>query len=137
MDTFQAQIHPPRETDIYIGILWSRIGSPLPETILSPDGSRYDHGTALEFEDALSEYQGSGKPGILLYRKTGAPTMSLADNSAVLDRLDQIEKLRTYIERWLIAEDGSYIGAFHNFDNPKHFETMIEIHLQKMVEKML
>ena len=136
-DTFQAQIHPPRETDIYIGILWSRIGSPLPESILRPDGTRYDSGTAFEFEDALLGYQESGKPEMLLYRKNGAPTMSLSDSSAVLERLDQIERLRTYIERWLIAEDGSYIGAFHNFDDPEQFEVMAEIHLRKMVEKLL
>ncbi|MEH6834600.1 response regulator [Falsihalocynthiibacter arcticus] len=136
-DTFQAQIHPPRETDIYIGILWSRIGSPLPESILRPDGTRYDSGTAFEFEDALLGYQESGKPEMLLYRKNGAPTMSLSDSSAVLERLDQIERLRTYIEKWLIAEDGSYIGAFHNFDDPEQFEVMAEIHLRKMVEKLL
>jgi CheY-like chemotaxis protein len=136
-DTFQAQIHPPRETDIYIGILWSRIGSPLPESILRRDGTRYDSGTAFEFEDALLGYQESGKPEMLLYRKNGAPTMSLSDSSAVLERLDQIERLRTYIEKWLIAEDGSYIGAFHNFDDPEQFEVMAEIHLRKMVEKLL
>ncbi len=136
-DTFQAQIHPPRETDIYIGILWSRIGSPLPETILRPDGTRYDSGTAFEFEDALLGYQETGKPEMLLYRKTGAPTMSLADNPAVLERLEQIDRLRSYIERWLIAEDGSFIGAFHNFDDPEQFEVMAEIHLRKMVEKIL
>jgi len=136
-DTFQAQIHPPRDTDIYIGILWSRIGSPLPESILRPDGTRYDSGTAFEFEDALQGYKENGKPGMLLYRKTGAPVMSLSDSSEVLERLDQIKRLQTYIERWLIAEDGSFIGAFHNFDEPEQFEVMAEIHLRKMVEKLL
>jgi hypothetical protein len=55
----------------------------------------------------------------------------------VLERLDQIKRLQTYIERWLIAEDGSFIGAFHNFDEPEQFEVMAEIHLRKMVEKLL
>ena len=104
---------------------------------MRPDGTRYDSGTAFEFEDALLGYQESGKPEILLYRKNGAPTMSLSDSSAILERLDQIERLRTYIERWLIAEDGSYIGAFHNFDDPEQLEVMAEIHLRKMVEKLL
>jgi len=136
-DTFQAQIHPPRDTDIYIGILWSRIGSPLPESILRPDGTRYDSGTAFEFEDALQGYKENGKPEMLLYRKTGAPVMSLSDGPAVLERLDQIKRLHAYIERWLIAEDGSFIGAFHNFDESEQFEVMTEIHLRKMVEKLL
>jgi CheY-like chemotaxis protein len=136
-DTFQAQIHPPRDTDIYIGILWSRIGSPLPESILRPDGTRYDSGTAFEFEDALLGYEENGKPEMLLYRKTGAPVMSLSDGSAVLERLDQIKRLQAYIERWLIADDGSFIGAFHNFNDSEQFEVMAEVHLRKMVEKLL
>ena len=136
-DTFQAQIHPPRDTDIYLGILWSRIGSPLPDSIVRPDGSRYDSGTAFEFEDALSGYRDTGRPEMLLYRKTGAPTMSLSDQAEVLERLDQIQKLQTYIENWLIADDGSYIGAFHNFSDVEQFQTMAELHLRKMVEKLL
>jgi len=136
-DTFQAQIHPPRETDIYIGILWSRIGSPLPETILRDDGSRYDSGTAFEFEDALMGFQKTGSPAILLYRKSGAPNISLEEKLVVLDRLDQIEKLKAYIDRWLIAEDGSYIGAFHMFDELSTFETMSEMHLRKLIENLL
>ena len=136
-DTFQAQIHPPRDTSIYIGILWSRIGSPLPESILREDGTRYDSGTAFEFEDALAGYKENGSPEMLLYRKSGAPTISLSDRSNVEDHLDQIELLKAYIERWLIAEDGSYIGAFHMFSDLEEFETMAEMHLRKLVERLL
>ena len=48
--TFQTQIDAPEETEILLGVLWSWIGSPLPESILRPDGTRYDSGTAFEFE---------------------------------------------------------------------------------------
>lgn len=136
-ETFQAQIHPPHETEIYIGILWSRIGSPLPETILRPDGTRYDSGTAFEFEDAMHGFLGTGEPEILLYRKEGVPTVSLESRELVMDRLDQIDRLQNYIERWLIGEDGSYIGAFHMFRTEDQFESMIEMHLRKLVEKKL
>jgi DNA-binding response OmpR family regulator len=136
-DTFQAQIHPPRETDIYFGILWSRIGSPLPKTILRKDGTRYDSGTAFEFEDALAGFNERGSPEMLLYRKSGAPTISLSDRAVVMDRLEQIDLLKAYIERWLIAEDGSYIGAFHMFSELEEFETMAEMHLRKLVERLL
>jgi DNA-binding response OmpR family regulator len=136
-DTFQAQIHPPRDTDIYIGILWSRIGSPLPDTILREDGTRYDSGTAFEFEDALAGYEKTGSPEMLLYRKSGAPSISLEDKVNVLDRLDQIDKLQTYIDQWLIGEDGSYIGAFHMFKELADFETMTEMHLRKLAERLL
>ncbi len=136
-DTFQAQIHPPRDSDIYIGILWSRIGSQLPETIVREDGSRYESGTAFEYEDALIGYEESGSPEMLLYRKSGAPTVTLDDKAVVMERLEQIERLQAYIERWLIAEDGSYIGAFHMFSELPEFEGMIESHLRKLVENIL
>ena len=136
-ETFQAQIHPPRETEIYIGILWSRIGSPLPDTILRPDGTRYDSGTAFEFVDAMHGFKATGEPEMMLYRKEGAPTVSLENKGMVMGRLDQIDKLQNYIDRWLIGDDGSYIGAFHMFGAEEQFDTMIEMHLRKLIEKKL
>jgi len=136
-ETFQAQIHPPSETEIYVGILWSRIGSPLPDTILRPDGTRYESGTAFEFEDALGGFKQQGSPEMLLYRKQGAPTLSLEDREVVLDRLDQIDKLSQYLDRWLIGDDGSYIGAFHMFETEEQLDTMLEMHLRKLVEARL
>ena len=136
-ETFQAQIHPPRQTDIYIGILWSRIGSPLPDTIRRPDGSVYDSGTAFEFEDALHGYRENGHPEMLLYRKSGAPLVSLADKHIVLDRIHQMERLQSYVDRFLIGDDGSYVAAFHNFDDGDDFERMIEMHLRKLIERIL
>ncbi len=136
-ETFQAQIHPPHETEIYVGILWSRIGSPLPDTILRPDGTRYESGTAFEFEDALGGFKKQSSPEMLLYRKQGAPTLSLEDRDVVLERLDQIDKLNQYLDRWLIGEDGSYIGAFHMFETEEQLDTMLEMHLRKLVEARL
>ena len=136
-ETFQAQIHPPRHTDIYIGILWSRIGSPLPESIRRPDGTIYDSGTAFEFEDALHGFRENGHPEMLLYRKTGAPMVSLEDKNMVMDRLHQMERLQSYVDRFFIGEDGSYVAAFHNFADEQSFESMIEMHLRKLVERNL
>ena len=136
-DTFQAQIHPPRETEIYLGILWSRIGSPLPDSIRREDGSVYESGTAFEFEDALAGHRANGKPEMLLYIKGGAPEVSLADREDVLARLREIERLDAYREKVLIGEDGSYVAAFHTFDQAEQFEKMVEMHLRKLVQKVL
>ena len=78
-ETFQTQIIEPHDTDIYIAILWSRIGSPLPKTMLRPDGTQYESGTAYEFEDAMSSMRADGSPQMLMYRKTSEPTVGLAD----------------------------------------------------------
>ena len=136
-ETFQAQIEAPHETDLYLGILWSRIGSPLPESILRPDGTRYDSGTAFEFEDAMNAYQKKGTPEMLLYRKLGAPTISLDQKDQVMERLKQMELLDQYINKWFIGEDGSYVGAFHNFETEEDFGNILETHLRKLVQKKL
>ena len=136
-ETFQAQIHPPRDADIYLGILWSRIGSPLPPTITREDGSFYESGTVFEFEDALAGHQTIGKPEMLLYLKSGFPDISLADRDAVMGRLDQIELLNDYRQRMLMGTDGTYAAAFHMFDNMDHFETMLDTHLRKLVMSIL
>ena len=135
--TFQAQIDPPEETEILLGILWSRIGSPLPDSILRPDGTRYDSGTAFEFESALAGHQKKGKPDILLYRKLGAPSVSLDDRKELAERLEQMDALDAYVKKQLMAEDGSYVAAFHTFETEEQFESILKTHLRKLVLKQL
>jgi CheY-like chemotaxis protein len=136
-ETFQAQIVEPSDTDIYVGVLWSRIGSPLPETIVRADGSQYESGTAYEFEDAMSAFRARGRPEMLMYRKTGSPLVPLDDREALMDRLDQRDGLQAYLDRWFRGADGSYIGAIHEFADPEDFEAMAHMHLQKLIDKWL
>ena len=136
-ETFQAQIHPPREADIYLGVLWSRIGSPLPPDICREDGTAYESGTVFEFEDALGGHQATGKPEMLLYLKSGFPEVSLEDRAAVLSRLEQIDLLNEYRERMLMGKDGTYAAAFHMFETLDQFETMLDIHLRKLVQSII
>ena len=136
-DTFQAQIEQPSEADIYVGILWSRIGSELPESVLRDDGTRYESGTVFEFEEALRGFEDDGKPDILVYRKTAIPTTPLDDRASVLDRVDQVEKLDAYIEGQFRHPDGSYKSAFHNFETLDQFETMLRTHLGKLLVQIV
>jgi len=136
-ETFQAQIHPPRDADIYLGILWSRIGSPLPPKICRADGTPYESGTVFEFEDALAGHQTTGKPEMLLYLKSGFPEMSLGDRDAILGRLEQIRQLTDYRERMLMGKDGTYTAAFHMFETFDQFEKMLDTHLRKLVLSIL
>ncbi len=136
-DTFQAQIEQPSKADIYVGILWSRIGSELPESVLREDGTRYESGTVFEFEEALRGFEDDGKPDILIYRKTAIPTTPLDNRKAVLERIDQMEKLDTYIEGQFRYPDGSYKSAFHNFETIDQFETMLRTHLGKLLVQII
>jgi len=137
-ETFQSQIHPPSETDIYVGIFWSRLGSPLPKDITREDGTRYLSGSEYEFEDAMAGFRKAGKPDLLIYRKTAEITVSLTNKEEVYGRVEQKERLEQFVRNWFMTEDGeSYTGAFHVFNEPEQLEDMILGHLRKLLEKYL
>jgi len=137
-ETFQSQIHPPSETDVYIGIFWSRLGSPLPKDITREDGSRYLSGSEYEFEDAMAGFRKAGKPDLLIYRKTAEISVPLTNKEEVYGRVEQKERLEQFVRNWFMTEDGeSYTGAFHVFDEPEQLEDMILGHLRKLLEKYL
>jgi DNA-binding response OmpR family regulator len=137
-ETFQSQIHPPSETDIYIGIFWSRLGSPLPKDITREDGSRYLSGSEYEFEDAMAGFRQAGKPDLLIYRKTAEISVPLTNKEEVYGRVEQKERLEQFVRNWFMTEDGeSYTGAFHVFNEPEQLEDMILGHLRKLLEKYL
>jgi hypothetical protein len=47
-DTFQSQFPEALAMDIVVGILWARIGTPLPLDKTRPEGSCYESGTVEE-----------------------------------------------------------------------------------------
>ena len=51
-ETFQSQFPEASAMDIVIGVLWARIGTPLPLDKVRPDGRRYESGTVYELETA-------------------------------------------------------------------------------------
>jgi DNA-binding response OmpR family regulator len=135
-ETFQSQIHPPCETDIYIGIFWSRLGSPLPKDITREDGSRYLSGSEYEFEDAMTGFEANGKPDLLVYFKNSEISIPLTNREDVFGRVEQKERLEQFVKNWFMTADGeSYTGAFHAFSEPEQLEEMVLGHLRKLLGK--
>ena len=136
--TFQEQIIRPSETDVVVSILWSRLGTRLPKGFTREDGSRYDSGTEYEFEDAIAGFRKNGKPDLLVYRKTAPPSVRLDDERELLERLQQKKKLDEFVGRWFHDKaEGTLIAAFHAFDSPSDFESLLEAHLHKLIERKL
>ncbi|MGQ0634682.1 MAG: nSTAND1 domain-containing NTPase [Planctomycetaceae bacterium] len=132
--SFQEQIPRPSEFDIVILILWSRMGSPLPESVKRADGSRYASGTEFEFEDALEGFRRQGFPDILVYRKSAAVTVELThDEQALLELTRQKKLADQFIDRWFRGADGSFSSAFHNFAGSDEFEELLEQHLRRSI----
>src|ERR1051326_8496532 len=99
---FQGQIPPPARFHIFIGILWSRLGSRLHSQHARPDGTRYRSGTEFEFETALEAYRKSERhtPRILIYRRTEIPSFPAEPPDLRREREAQWEALKSFIEQW-------------------------------------
>ena len=136
--TFQAQIVKPSETDVVISILWSRLGTRLPEQFKRADGSRYDSGTEYEFEEAIEGFRRNGTPDLLVYRKTAPPSVRLDDEKDLMERLGQKKKLDQFIDKWFHDKaEGTLVAAFHPFESPSDFEILIENHLRRLIDRSL
>jgi tetratricopeptide (TPR) repeat protein len=135
---FQSQITKPSDTDIFVAILWSKLGSKLPPHFVREDGSRYESGTEYEFEDAISSFRKNGAPEILVYRKTTPPVAALDDAERVLQRLRAKQAVDGFMKKWFVnPDDQTAIGAFHSFKHLDDFEHLLEAHLRKLVQQRL
>lgn len=136
---FQDNIIPPSATDIFILIVWSRLGTPLPvQTETRPyhgiDRRTPVTGTEWEFEDALAAHRACGTPELLAYRKQTDPTVSLKDHVAKAAAEQQWDKLNAFWARWFA--DGVEMGAaFHPFNNLDEFEDRVESDLRHLIER--
>jgi tetratricopeptide (TPR) repeat protein len=134
---FQEQIERPTEADVFVAILWSRLGTPLPKEFVREDGTSYQSGTEFEFEDALRGFQERGNPSILVYRKTATPIVALDDEEAVTEHLRQKKALDAFLARWFGEDgDGALRRAVHLFGSPADFEELLEVHLRKLVHRL-
>ena len=135
--SFQEQLPNPSETDIVIVILWSRLGTVLPNHIRRSDGSPYASGTEFEFEDAISGFRTNGKPDIVAYRKTAKLELS-SDSATAAEQLKQTQALDQFTAKWFSnTADGSLKAAFHRFESPADFEELLEAHLARLVDQHL
>jgi tetratricopeptide (TPR) repeat protein len=136
--TFQQQIVKPSDTDIVIAILWSRLGTKLPKEFTRPDGTRYDSGTEYEFEEAIDGFRKNGRPDLLVYRKTTPPSVRLDDEKELMARLEQKKRLDEFVDKWFHDKaEGTLKAAFHAFDSASDFESLLENHLYKLIERQL
>jgi tetratricopeptide (TPR) repeat protein len=134
---FQDAIVRPSEADIVVMILWSRLGTPLPEHYQGMDGRAPVTGTEWEFEDALTRRLSDGVPDLLVYRKE-------TPGRAEFDREDQLEAarqqwraLQSFWSRHFVTDQGAFKAAFNTFRDLDGFETQLEQHLRQLLRTRL
>ncbi len=135
---FQPQIPKPSKFDVVVMMLWSRIGTRLPEELQRADGSRYDSGTEFEFEDAVAGLRAHGLPHLLVYRKTASLMVELTSNEDSLVEISRQKKsVDRFIDRWFRSTDSTFKAAFHEFGTIAAFEEQLDHHLRTLFEEML
>ncbi len=123
----------PSECHAVIVILWSRLGTPLPDTCRRPDGSPYLSGTEWEYEDAAGAQP---PPHILVYRRKGKPDFGDPMDPAYDDRVQQFRRAQKFFERFR-NPDGSLKGGFAEYDTPEAFRDRLRLDLRAFIERKL
>ena len=138
---FQDVIEPPSQSDIVVLILWSRLGTPLPEKSAKReyrgiDGRTPVTGTEWEYEDALAANRSKGAPDLLVYRSNREPQISLRDPNKKALAEGQWNALESFWSRYFQA-GGVFLSAYHGFDDLEDFGDMLEAHLRQLIRSRI
>jgi len=140
---FQDVIDPPGEADALVMILWSRLGTPLPERTPTReyrgrDGRAPVTGTEWEFEQALGAREiRAGVPDLLVYRKTAENVARFSRAEQLEDARRQWDALRGFWTRYFEDEKGAFKLAFNPFADLDAFEALLEAHLREIIRRRL
>jgi hypothetical protein len=135
---FNEELIRPSDCDLFVGILWSRLGSPLPSQFSRKDGTRFDSGTEWELEEATEAFEerakkdpAKAKPDILVYRRTSEPQPG--DPEQEKARKEQRKKLDAFCERFFFNRDKTIRRVFSPYESVDEFSSLFEQHLEKLL----
>jgi WD40 repeat protein len=138
---FQDALDPPSAADIVILILWSRLGTPLPEkTALREyrgiDGRTPVTGTEWEFEEALKAARERGAPDLLAFRNTSPTPIDPRDPDARAKSIAQLDALDAFWRRHF-ADRGVFLAAYDEYATLEQFAARLEESLRKLIERRI
>src|ERR1700730_8939785 len=135
---FQDVIEPPSAFDIVIMIVWSRLGTPLPEKTARReyrglDGRAPVTGTEWEYEEALRAVRERGAPDILTFRNISPTPIDPRDPEAQNRSLAQLTLLNEFWRRHF-ADRGVFLAAYSEYATLEEFSVKLEQSLRKLIE---
>ena len=137
-ETPQASVNAarprPATCDIVIVVLWSRMGTPLPESVRKLTGEPYLSGTEWEYEDAVNSPQ-QPRPDVLIYRRTEEPKIGLRDPQKK-EKEEQFERVDVFFEQFR-NPDGSLKGGVNEYATPSDFRGLLGQHLDEILCRRL
>ena len=137
---FQDELLNPGQCDMVVGILWTRLGSPLPEKFRKLTGEAHATGTEWELAQAFTAYDASlaqtgdpltARPDVVLYRRTEERAADPAD----ADTQHQREALNAFLEREFFNQDEHHTikRATTFYATPDEFETRLQSDLEQLI----
>ena len=130
---FQAQIEPPSKFDLFVCLLWARLGSRLhPALHRKPSGDEYASGTEYELLDALEGFRRSNAPQVMIYKRKGDPIIPAKPREERERILAQYDALESFFTR-LTQKDGRFVVGTNSYDGLEQFETKFEGDMRKVL----
>ena len=138
---FQDALDPPSAADIVILILWSRLGTPLPEKTKvreyrGIDGRAPVTGTEWEYEDALKAARERGAPDLLAFRNTSPTPVDPRDPDTRAKSIAQLDALDVFWRRHF-ADRGVFLAAYDEYATLEQFAARLEESLRKLIERRM
>ena len=116
----------PSECDIAVVVLWSRMGTPLPDTWQKSGGGRFGSGTEWEYEDAVA----SKACTVLVYQRTEKPQVDL-DDPELQTKQGQYQDVLAFCKR---IETNGGVNRYPTADD---FRQLLQQHLLELLSKRL
>src|SRR5271166_5593891 len=128
----------PTEFDIVVLILWSRLGTPLPERTAKReyrgvDGRTPVTGTEWEYEHARAHAEATGAPALLVFRNHSPAPFSTTDLTLRAQQDAQLRALDRFWERHF-RDRGVFLTAFTNYTRLEEFEAELTNQLRRVLE---
>ncbi|WP_295542961.1 AAA family ATPase [uncultured Thiohalocapsa sp.] len=130
--TFQAGLTQPEDCDIVLVILWTRLGSPLPQ-----EPYQGMTGTEWEFINAVEASARSGSPEVLVYKKTAPRLVDITDAATAREAVEDRRRLDAFFQTHFFNEDKSFRRAFRVFDGDAAFRELVETQLRKLLNRRI
>jgi tetratricopeptide (TPR) repeat protein len=138
---FQDSIEPPSAFDVVVLIVWSRLGTPMPERTSvreyrGMDGRVPVTGTEWEFEEALQAAKNRGAPDLLVYRNNSPAPFDTRDPDLFDRQSQQLKALNAFWQRHF-GNQGMFTAAYTSFQTDEEFAATLEAHLRKLIERRI
>jgi WD40 repeat protein len=138
---FQDAIEPPSAFDIVVLILWSRLGTPLPEKTAEReyrgiDGRVPVTGTEWEYEEALKAAREKKAPDLLAFRNISPAPIDPRDAGAQAASMAQLGALNAFWTRHF-ADRGVFLAAYDEYRTLEEFAQRLEESLRKLIVRRI